>query len=148
MKSDLFITPDQAHNLLTLVQGGSTAAAQEVPVGALIHDPNGWVVSVAGNTPIAHCDPTAHAEIQAMRLASHRLTSYRLTTCNLVVSLQPCPTCTQATALARLQEVRFLAAQGKENGLKATKISSVKQSDSAFVDAGEAMLKNFFEIRR
>ncbi|WP_227665206.1 nucleoside deaminase [Magnetococcus marinus] len=143
-----FLSSHEAHNLMTLVQATDAAARGEVPVGALIYAAQGWVVSMAGNGPIGAHDPMAHAEIVAMRCAARRLSNYRLSGLCMVVSLEPCPVCQQATGLARLQSVRYLTAQGAENGFVRPDITPPLQEDRAFMTAGEMMLKIFFEFRR
>jgi tRNA(adenine34) deaminase len=78
----------------------------EVPVGAvLVHD--GAVIAAAGNAPIAHSDPTAHAEILTLREAGHALRSYRLTDSTLYVTLEPCLMCASAIVHARVRRLVF-----------------------------------------
>ena len=76
----------------------------EVPVGAVVvHEGN--IIAEAGNRTIQLADPTAHAEILALRQAAARLNNYRLPDCSLYVTLEPCPMCTGAIGHARLQRV-------------------------------------------
>lgn len=81
-------------------------AAGEVPVGALVVA-DGQVVGEGWNRPIANCDPTAHAEILALRAAGARLARYRLGGATLYVTLEPCPMCMTAAVHARLARVVF-----------------------------------------
>ena len=79
----------------------------EVPVAAAIIDASGNVVSKASNKTIAASDPTAHAEILAIREASEKLSSWRLENCTLVVTLEPCVMCAGAIKTARIPKVVF-----------------------------------------
>lgn len=79
----------------------------EVPVGAIIIDPNGRVVALAGNETLALNDPTAHAEILAIRRASQTLGSARLSECTLYVTLEPCTMCAGAISHARLKRLVY-----------------------------------------
>jgi tRNA(adenine34) deaminase len=88
-------------------QGGQ---AGEVPVGALVVEPGGRILARARNAPVALHDPTAHAEILALREAGRVLGNYRLEGCVLVVTLEPCPMCAAAIIHARLDGLVFGAA--------------------------------------
>lgn len=79
----------------------------DVPVGAVVLDPEGRVVSRAGNERELTGDPTAHAEIVALRRAAEALGSWRLEGCTLVVTLEPCTMCAGAIVLARLERLVF-----------------------------------------
>ena len=85
----------------------------EVPVGALIVDPAGTILAAEHNQPITLSDPSAHAEIMAMRSAGTVLGNYRLEGCILVVTLEPCLMCTGAIVHARLAGVVYGAADNK-----------------------------------
>ena len=87
------------------------AAAErgEVPVGAVVSDSEGLVLAAAGNRVIELADPTAHAEILAIRTAAARLGRPRLEGCDLTVTLEPCPMCAHAIALARIRRLIFAA---------------------------------------
>ena len=88
----------------------ATLAAREgeVPVGALIVK-DGELIAEGRNRPIAHHDPTAHAEIQALRAAGKVLNNYRLPGTTLYVTLEPCPMCAGAIVHARVERVVFAA---------------------------------------
>lgn len=79
----------------------------DVPVGAVVLDPDGRVVARAGNERELTGDPTAHAEIVALRRAAEALGSWRLEGCTLVVTLEPCTMCAGAIVLARLERLVF-----------------------------------------
>lgn len=90
------------------------AAAGEVPVGAVVVDPaTGDIVGEGHNQPISAHDPSAHAEIIALRAAAARLGNYRLTGLDLYVTLEPCAMCAGAISLARIGRVIFAAADEK-----------------------------------
>jgi tRNA(adenine34) deaminase len=84
-------------------------AAGEVPVGAVIVR-DGVIVGEGWNRPIGACDPTAHAEIVALRAAGQALASYRLTDTTLYVTLEPCAMCASAMVHARVKRLVFAAA--------------------------------------
>jgi tRNA(adenine34) deaminase len=89
----------------------------EVPIGALVvHD--GKIVGEGWNRPIAASDPTAHAEIQALRAAAHALKNYRLTGASLYVTLEPCDMCVGAMFHARIARAVYGAQDPKELVLK------------------------------
>ena len=81
------------------------ADAGDVPVGAVVVDASGEVVGEGWNLREARQDPTAHAEVVALREAAHRLGSWRLSGCTLVVTMEPCPMCAGATMLARVERI-------------------------------------------
>ena len=95
-----------------LALGRAAAARGEVPVGALVVR-DGIVIGRGGNTPIAHSDPTAHAEIGALREAGRALGNYRLPGCSLYVTLEPCAMCAGAIMHARIERLVFGAADPK-----------------------------------
>ena len=85
----------------------AVANPDEVPVGALILDSDGKVISTGSNQTNSDFDPTAHAEIVAIRKASERLSSWRLDNCTLIVTLEPCVMCAGAIKTARIPKVVF-----------------------------------------
>lgn len=97
---------------LALAQAALAGAASEVPVGAVMLK-DGIVIATGYNTPIATHDPSAHAEMQALRAAAHLLGNYRLPDCELFVTLEPCAMCAGAMLHARLKRVVFGAADPK-----------------------------------
>ncbi len=105
---------DEAAMALALDEARAAAEAGETPVGAVILDPTtGEVIARAGNGPIGAHDPTAHAEIAAMRIAAAKLGNYRLTDLTLVVTLEPCAMCAGAISHARIGRVVFGAEDPK-----------------------------------
>ena len=97
---------------LALAQARAAGDAGEVPVGAVIVK-DGRVIATGRNAPVAGHDPTAHAEIAALRAAAQALGNYRLDGCTLVVTLEPCAMCAGAMLHARLERVVFGAADAK-----------------------------------
>jgi tRNA(adenine34) deaminase len=141
---------------IALAEAAAAAARGEVPVGAVVTDAAGAVLAQAGNEVEARCDPTAHAEILALRAAAARLGSPRLPGCTLTVTLEPCPMCAQAASFFRVRRIVFGAYDPKGGGiehgarvLSATSchhlpeiIGGVRESDCA------ALLRDFFAARR
>ena len=91
---------------LALEQAGTARAAGEVPVGAVLVSGD-RVIATGANRPIAASDPTAHAEMEALRSGGRILGSYRLTDTTLYVTLEPCPMCAMAIVHARVRRLVF-----------------------------------------
>src|ERR1700710_710771 len=109
---------DEAHMHRALALAQAAAEAGEAPIGAVIVDPaTNRVVGEGANHPIAGHDPTAHAEIAAIRAAARRLGNYRLTGLTLYVTLEPCPMCAGAISHARLGRLVFGATDPKGGGV-------------------------------
>src|SRR3954463_16479477 len=93
---------------IALEAAQAAEAAGEIPVGAVVVDPaSGEVIATGANQPIGAHDPTAHAEIVAMRAAAQKLGNYRLTGLTLVVTLEPCAMCAGAISHARIGRLVF-----------------------------------------
>ncbi len=103
---------------LALAQARAAAERGEVPIGAVIVGPDGTVVAAAGNRTEEDRDPTAHAEMLAIRAAARKLGSARLVDCDLHVTLEPCPMCAQAISFARLRRVYYGASDPKGGGVE------------------------------
>ena len=104
---------------LALGEAEAAAAAGEVPVGAVLVDgETGVVLARAHNRVEADTDPTAHAELLAIRAAAQKLGAKRLAGADLYVSLEPCPMCAQAIAFARLRRLVFAAYDPKGGGVE------------------------------
>ena len=103
---------DEAFMRLALDQARNAQALGEVPVGAVVVY-EGRVIATGYNQPIGASDPTAHAEIQAMRQAAELLGNYRLVNCDLYVTLEPCVMCTGAIQHARIRRLVWGAADPK-----------------------------------
>ncbi len=103
----------QKYMLQALAEAEKAGQAGEVPVGAVIVDSGGEVLSRAHNRVISLSDPTAHAEILAIRDAAAIVGNYRLLNTTLYVTVEPCPMCTGAMVHARIQRLVFGAADPK-----------------------------------
>ena len=133
----------------------SAQAAGEVPVGAIVVR-EGRVVGRGYNRPISTRDPTAHAEIVALREAAQRLLNYRLAGCELYVTLEPCPMCVGAILHARLARVIYgthdpkTGACGSVADLLANSSLNHQTTATGGVLAAEAaeILRTFFAGRR
>jgi tRNA(adenine34) deaminase len=98
---------------LALAEAGRASSAGDVPIGAVVLDPTGAVVGRGYNRREADGDPTAHAEVLALREAAAAAAGWRLTGCTLVVTLEPCTMCAGAAVLARVARVVFGAYDDK-----------------------------------
>ncbi len=98
---------------LALGLAQKAAELGEVPVGAVVVDPQGRVIGKGFNAPISAHDPTAHAEICALREAARSIRNYRLNHCRLYVTLEPCAMCSGAIFHARISDVIYGAADPK-----------------------------------
>jgi tRNA(adenine34) deaminase len=96
-----------------LAEAERAALAGDVPVGAVVLGPDGALLAAAHNEREAAADPTAHAEVLALRAAARALGTWRLDGCTLVVTLEPCTMCAGAAVLARVQRVVYGAADPK-----------------------------------
>nr|WP_245443035.1 nucleoside deaminase [Methylobacterium terrae] len=131
------------------------AVRGEVPVGAAVVR-DGVVLSVAGNRPRADRDPTAHAEILAIRAACALLGDERLTGCDLYVTLEPCAMCAGAISFARIRRLYFAAADPKggavENGPRFFNQPTCHHAPEVYGGFREgeaaALLREFFRDRR
>ncbi len=139
-----------------LAQARAAAVRGEVPVGAVIIGPDGAVLAEAGNQTEAARDPTAHAEMLAIRSAAAKLGTSRLIDCDLHVTLEPCPMCAQAISFARLRRVYWGASDPKGGGVehgprifdqptchhRPELYPGIAESEAA------ALLRDFFKARR
>ena len=138
-----------------LLLAGKAAAAGEVPVGAVVVK-DGKVVGRGHNRPVSSHDPTAHAEIVAMRDAAERLGNYRLGGCELYVTLEPCAMCAGAILHARIERVVYGAADPKSGacGSIVNLFAESRLNHHAVIAGGvlaaEAgkLLQDFFSARR
>ena len=101
-----------------LAQARAAAQRGEVPIGAVIVGPSGELLAEAGNRTEELRDPTAHAEMLAIRAAAAKLGAPRLVECDLHVTLEPCPMCAQAISFARIRRLYWGAADPKGGGVE------------------------------
>lgn len=128
----------------------------EVPVGAVVVSGDGEVLAQAGNRTRQDNDPTAHAEINAIRMACEKLGQERLTGCDLYVTLEPCAMCAAAIANARIRRVYYGASDPKSGGVECgARVFEHPQTHhkpeiypGIEQEAAEALLKAFFADRR
>ncbi len=107
-----------SHMQHALAEARAAAGRDEVPVGAVIVGPDGAVLAAAGNRTRELNDPTAHAEVLAIRAACAAIGSERLPECDLYVTLEPCPMCAAAISLARIRRLYFGAGDPKSGGVE------------------------------
>jgi tRNA(adenine34) deaminase len=140
---------------MALEEAHAAGARGEVPVGCVIVQ-GGIVVARAGNRTLADRDPTAHAELVAIREAAAALGSERLNACDLYVTLEPCAMCAAAIAFARLRRLYYGAADPKggavDNGVKFFASPTCHHRPEIYGAMAEAeasaLLKRFFQERR
>ena len=146
---------DEAFMRQALALARQSAQADEVPVGALVVI-DGEIAGSGSNAPIAHTDPTAHAEILAIRQAAARVGNYRLTGATLYCTLEPCVMCAGALVASRVQRLVFGARDLRFGGVR----SKFQVADSPLLNhcvevvegvlAVECveLLREFFEVQR
>jgi tRNA(adenine34) deaminase len=143
--------------LLAMVEARSAEAAGEVPVGALVVAPDGLTILGRGNNQVLRSsDPTAHAEIVALRAAGHALGNYRLGGCTLVCTLEPCAMCAGAILHARIARLVYAAPDPKAGacGSVLSVLNHPALNHRVDVTPGPlaaecgALLTNFFRMRR
>ena len=146
----------KSHMNQALEEASAAAERGEVPVGAVIVSPRGQVVAAAGNRTREWSDPTAHAEIVALRAACAAAGSERLAGHDLYVTLEPCAMCAAAIAAARIARVYYGAPDPKSGGVAhGARVFSHPQChhrpevyDGIAASEGEALLGQFFAQRR
>ncbi|HHZ10044.1 MAG TPA: nucleoside deaminase [Rhizobiales bacterium] len=140
---------------LALAEAEAAAERGEVPVGAVVVA-DGQVVSSAGNRTRELADPTAHAEILAIREAAAQLSAERLTDADIYVTLEPCTMCAGAISFARLRRLYYGADDEKggavRNGVRFFSSPTCHHAPDVYSGMAEAeaaaLLKNFFQDRR
>ena len=145
----------QSYMDVALAEARAAGAAGEVPVGCVIVR-DGAIVARAGNRPQADRDPTAHAEMRAIRQAAAALGAERLTDCDLYVTLEPCTMCAAAISFARIRRLYFGAPDPKggavEHGVKFFSAATCHHRPEVYGGLGEqeaaGLLRAFFAARR
>ena len=139
-----------------LAQAQAASRRGEVPVGAVIVNASGDIIARASNAPIGICDPTAHAEVLALRDAAYETGNYRLGGLTLYVTLEPCTMCAGAISNARIARVVYGAADVKggavDNGVKFFSQASCHHrpevTGGILAEECAGLLKEFFKARR
>jgi tRNA(adenine34) deaminase len=151
----LWTAADRAYMLAALDLAREAERSGEVPVGAVLVS-EGEIVGQGWNRPIASGDPTAHAEIGALRQAAARLNNYRLPGATLYVTLEPCVMCAGALVLARIErlvfaarDLRFGAVRSKFHLVDSDLLNHRVRVEEGLLatEAGE-MLRRFFQKKR
>ena len=145
----------RSHMEIALAEARAAAARGEVPVGAVIVAPDGRIVAREGNRTRQLTDPTAHAELLAIRAACAAVGSERLAGYDLYVTLEPCAMCAAAIAAARIGRLYYGAADPKSGGVaQGARVFTHPQChhapeiyDGISADAAETLLKDFFAAR-
>ncbi|WP_170573265.1 nucleoside deaminase [Ruegeria atlantica] len=146
----------RSHMDKALIEARAAADRGEVPVGAVIVAPDGRVIAAAGNRTRELNDPTAHAEILALRAACAEAGSERLPDHDLYVTLEPCAMCAAALAAARIRRIYYGAADPKSGGVAhGARVFTHKQAhhvpevyDGIAGQEAAHLLKEFFAARR
>lgn len=156
MRSPLFDPQDYYFMELALRQAELAFEEEEVPVGAVLVSAQGEILAESRNQIIKYRDPTAHAEILALREGAKKLGNYRLLGCKLYVTLEPCAMCAYAMVLARIEELIYATPDPKTgsagslyNLLQDPRFNhQVKIRQGLFQKEAEQLLKKFFQLRR
>jgi tRNA(adenine34) deaminase len=141
---------------LAFAEAEAAGLRGEVPVGTVVTDKAGAVLSKAGNRTLELRDPTAHAELLAIRAAAAKLGSERLIDCDLHVTLEPCAMCAAAISFARIRRLYFGASDEKmgavEHGPRFFAQSTCHHAPEVYSGIGgeraKALMKEFFRARR
>jgi tRNA(adenine34) deaminase len=141
---------------LALEEAEAARARGEVPIGAAVVGPDGAVLASAGNRTLELRDPTAHAELLAIREACAKLGTERLIDCDLYVTLEPCAMCAAAISFARIRRLYFGASDPKggavEHGPRLFQQPTCHHAPEVYGGIGETaaanLLKDFFAARR
>ena len=142
---------------LALAEAAKAAAAGEVPIGAVVVEARtGRILAAAHNRTETDRDPTAHAELLAIRAAAAALGAPRISDCDLYVTLEPCPMCAQAISFARIRRLYYGAADPKggavESGVRFFSAPTCLHRPEVYGGIAEseaaALLREFFTVRR
>ena len=144
------------HIALALAEARAAAGRGEVPVGAVVVAADGRVLAASGNRTRADHDPTAHAEILAIRAAARSLGTERLIDCDLYVTLEPCAMCAAAISFARIRRLYYGASDpkggGVEHGARVFSHTTCHHRPEVYSGLAEteaaALLRDFFTARR
>lgn len=156
MNGDSMVDAGARMMQLALELAQMAASCDEVPVGAVVVDSGGQIIGRGYNQPIGRHDPTAHAEIMALRAAAETLGNYRLPGCTLYVTLEPCAMCAGAMMHARLAKVVY-GARDPKTGACGSVVDLFAEGrlnhhteviGGVLADACGSLLSSFFAARR
>ncbi len=141
---------------LALKEASLAATHGEVPIGAVVVDSNGNVLAAAGNRSVTYSDPSAHAEILALRKAGQKLNNYRLLGTSVYVTLEPCIMCMGAMIHARVENLFFAATDPKTGAVisrykigKDGKLNhNITVEHGILANESSELLRTFFKERR
>ena len=147
---------DEKFMRLALDEARKAARAEEAPIGAVLVDADGAVLAAAGNAPISENDPTAHAEIRALRAGARKLGNYRLPDTTLYVTLEPCVMCAGAISHARVARLVIAASDPKGGAVwhgpeffrQPTCHWRPEVIQGSFAEESGQLLRDFFRARR
>ncbi len=145
-----------SHMDRALAEAQAAAERGESPIGAVVAGPDGAVLAVGGNRVRELSDPSAHAEMLALRAAAQATGSERLTGCDLYVTLEPCPMCAGAISLARIRRLYYGAPDpktgGVDHGARVFAHPTCHHAPEVYGAIAEAecaaLLRRFFQARR
>lgn len=149
-------TKDVEFMKIALSQAEEAEKRGEVPIGAVVVDPNGKVIGFGNNQNIGNIDPTAHAEIVAIRQAAKLINNHRLENCSIYVTLEPCPMCTGAIMMSRFSRLIYGASDPKAGAVDSVvKLAQNKQlnhhtvvTSGVLAEDSQKLLQDFFAKRR
>ncbi len=149
---------DQDHIFMraAMEEANKAAAAGEVPIGAVLVDPEGRIVARSGNATITYSDPTAHAEIAVIRARCAEVSAQRIPDHDLYVTLEPCAMCAAAIGFARIRRLVFAAPDPKGGGVlhggkffdQPTCHHKITVQHGIMADDAGRILRDFFRERR
>ena len=150
------MTAFTSHMPRALAEARAAAVRGEIPVGAVITDPQGRIIAASGNRTREHHDPTAHAEIEVIRAACQAARSERLPGYHLWVTLEPCPMCAAAISAARIATLYYGADDPRMGGVRhGARVFDHPQChhrpeihDDIAAAESRALLRDFFAARR
>lgn len=142
--------------LIALEEAKKAAAMDEIPVGAVVYSDDGEIIAKGHNLTKTDKDPTAHAEIVAIRNACKLINNEKLKDLNLIVTLEPCAMCAGAIATAGIKNLRFGAVDTKTGGtLNGARVFAHKQchhkpeiQEGFMADEAQKLLQDFFKDKR
>ena len=150
----MILSPDVTYMRQALAQARLAAAKSEVPVGAIVVR-DGKILARAYNRPIRLKDPTAHAEVLALRRAARKTGNYRLTGCDLYVTVEPCAMCLGAVLQARIRRLVYGAADPKAGAVHSIVRFPIEKTNhrleilsGVLADEAAVLLRDFFRLRR